>query len=38
MIAPTAPVIVIGQFPDVFDLQHIAGEGDDVGCVTDKIE
>jgi hypothetical protein len=38
MIAPTAPLIVIGQFADVFDLPHLAGEGEDVGRVTDKIE
>src|SRR5215469_16490649 len=37
MIA-AAPLVVIGQFPDIFDLPHLASEGEDVGRVTDKIE
>ena len=37
-IARVGALIAIGQFPDVPDLPHLAGEGDDVGRVADKIE
>jgi hypothetical protein len=38
MFTRLAALIVVGPFPDVFDFPYLAGKGDDVSGVADKVE